>query len=335
MHTKPASLLTLVGLVAGLFASAATAEPLNIRIQYGGSVPGQFGPILEAKTDLYRHYGKSYTIQSVSIRGSGPALTALAANEVHISALSYESFARAVITANLDVRAIADVLGNNMKGSGDDYFIARKGEIKSIADLKGRPLAIISHGSAPHTSLKRMLEKHGMKESDVQLVEVGVPAMLPALESKRVDLAFVTGAFTVMAEKSGKYETVFAYTDPLGPTQSLVWVAKADWIEKNRPALVDFMEDHIRLRHWLFDPANREDMLQLIAKVTKRPADLHRSWVYTKRDHYRDPNARPDLALLQKNIDDAKEMGLLQRSIDVSKYSDMSLVEDALMRINN
>ena len=333
MRARLLSLLTLAGILTAISGGATAAEPLNIRIQYGGSVPGQFGPILEAKTEVYRHYGKSYTIESVSIRGSGPALTAFAAGEIDVAALSYESVGRAVLAAKLDVRIIADVLGNAMNGYGDDYFIARKGEIKSIKDLKGRPVAIISHGSAPHTSLKRMLEKNGMQESDVQLVEVGIPAMLPALESKRVDLAFVAEPFTTIAERSGKYETVFAYTDPLGPTQSLVWLAKADWIAKNRPALVDFMEDHIRLRRWLFDPANRKEVIKIIAEVTTRPADIHDAYVFTKRDHYRDPNARPDLALLQKNIKDAAEMGLLNGVVDVSKHSDMSLIEDALKRI--
>ena len=64
-----------------------------------------------------------------------------------------------LVAAKLVHRGHESDFGNAMNGYGDDYFIARKGEIKSIADLKGRPVAVISHGSAPHTSVKRMLEK--------------------------------------------------------------------------------------------------------------------------------------------------------------------------------
>ena len=335
MYARLASFVGLAALTLAVLMGSATAEALKIRIQYhGGAAVGPFGPILKAKTDVYRHYGKSYMIETIVIRGSGPALTALAAKEVDIAALSYESYGRAVVTAKLDVRAIADVLGNGMKGYGDDYFIARKGEIKSIKDLRGRPVTPIGRGSGPHISLKRMLEMNGMQESDVQIVEVGVPHMLAALDAKRVDLAFVTQPFTTIAERSGKYETIFAYTDPLGPTQTLVWVAHADWIARHRPALVDFMEDHIRLRHWLFDPANRKQMIELVAEESGLSAELLDAYVFTKRHHYRDPNARPDLELLQKNIDAAVEMRLLPGSLDVQRYSDISLIEDALKRIN-
>jgi NitT/TauT family transport system substrate-binding protein len=112
-----------------------------------------------------------------------------------------------------------------------------------------------------------------------------------------------------------------------------VWVARADVIAKNRAAFVDFMEDHIRLRHWCFDPSKREAVMALVSKVTKRPPEAV-DFAFTKRDHWRDPNARPDLGLLQKNIDDGKTIGLLEGAVTIApKYVDMSLIDDALTRI--
>ena len=59
--------------------TVAQAEPLKLRIQYAGASPGMFGPMLEGITKPYKHYGQSYVIESISMRGSGAAITALAA----------------------------------------------------------------------------------------------------------------------------------------------------------------------------------------------------------------------------------------------------------------
>ncbi len=329
----------LSGLVIAAFAAtgAWAADPVKLRIQYAGSVPGQWGPLLLAKTDLYKHYGKSYTIENVSIRGSGPALTAIAAGELEIAALSYESFANGILRAHLPLVVIADVLATGIKGWGDDPFMVRKGSgIKKVEDLRGHAVAVISRGSMPDTALRRMFSKHGLEAGkDYQIVEVGVPAQLPTLASKKVDLAFFTEPFTSIAEKQGKFETLFTVTDAMGPTQSVNWVASKDFIAKHRAAMVDFMEDHIRFRHWIFDPKNRQAALELVAKVTKRPVAAYAGWAFTHREHWRSRNARPNLDLLQENVDDAVKMGLVAKSIDVQEHSDMSLIDDALKRIGD
>jgi NitT/TauT family transport system substrate-binding protein len=327
--------IAIAALAASLLATVAQAEPLKLRISYAGSTPGQFGPILEASARvpaLYKHWGKSYIIESVVLRGSGPSLTALGADEIEIGALSYEALGSGILNAKLELRTVADVLGTGMNGWGDDYFMARKGEMKSIRDLKGKVAAVNSRGGAPDTALRHWSAKHGLKHGeDYQVVELPIPTMLAALDSKRADLAFTSEPRTGIAERSGKFEAVFSIAQSLGPTQSVVWVAKESFIAKNRAALVDFMEDHIRMRHYLFDMRNREDVLALVEKATKQPREQI-DYAFTKRDHWRDPNARVDLALLQKNVDDAKTLGLLPGTFSVARYSDMSLIEDALKR---
>ena len=76
----------------------------------------------------------------------------------------------------------------------------------------------------------------------------------------------------------------------LGAPETLQWIGKADWIGKNRAALVDFLEDNIRLRKWLYNPSNREQVLATLSKVTKRPAKNYASWAFTNKDSYRRPN---------------------------------------------
>jgi ABC-type nitrate/sulfonate/bicarbonate transport system substrate-binding protein len=269
------------------------------------------------------------------MRGSGAALTALAAREIEIASISYEGLTHAIVTAKLDIRAIADVLAAGVKGHLAAPFMVRKGEIKTIAELKGKVVSTPTRGSTADTAIAVIAAKHGLKHNvDYTVVEVPFPAMLPGLDSKRIDLAYVVPPWHVIGARSGKYDTLFTIADAVGPTQSLVWMAHADFIAKNRAAMVDFMEDHIRFRHWVFDPKNRDKMLAETSRIVKQPIDQI-DWVFTKNDHYRDPDARPDLALLQKNIDMAKEQGLAPARFDIApKYVDMSLIGEALKRLN-
>ena len=95
--------------------------------------------------------------------------------------------------------------------------------------------------------------------------------MLPALLSKKIDMAFLVTPFNLIARRKGQSEMLFSQRDALGATETLQWIGKAGWIKKNRAALVDFLEDNLRFRRWLYNPKNRHAAAEIISKVTKRP----------------------------------------------------------------
>jgi sulfonate transport system substrate-binding protein len=114
-----------------------------------------------------------------------------------------------------------------------------------------------------------------------------------------------------------------------------LWMAKADFIAKNRAALVDFLEDNIRMRRWMFDPKTRTNAIKQVADFTKIPAEQYAAWIYTTGDYYYDPKAMVDDARLQHNVKDMKETGIVPAAIDVAPYVDLSLVKEAAARITD
>ena len=64
----------------------------------------------------------------------------------------------------------------------------------------------------------------------------------------------------------------------------------------------------------------------------KRPTAAFESWLFTKKDFYRDLDGKPDLKVVQDSIDKVKEIGFIKSSIEVSKFADLSLVEEAAKR---
>ncbi len=318
-----------------LLAAPTKAEPLKIRISWS-TTPSHITPLLPLiPMSVYRHWGKSYVIEPVSIRGSGPMVTALAAGETEIAGHGYQGYALSIINAKLENRAIVGLFGNKAPGADNGFWIKADLGIKRIEDLRGKNLAVNARGSGVDASLRKMLMDHGLQDGqDYQIVEVRFAAMLPSLKSGRVDLAFLVLPFDLIAEKDKTLKSLFTMRDALGPNETVVWGAKADFIAKNRAALVDMIEDNILARRWLYDPKNHEAVVAILSKVTKVKPERYRGWVFTDKDTYRSRDATFDVGLLQKNIDDLHKLKVTPGTIDVKKYSDLSMVEEAKKRLN-
>ena len=324
--------LVLAALAA--LALPATAEPVKLRISWS-TTPSHITPLLpEIPKGVYRHWGQSYVIEPVFIAGSGPMLTALAAGETEIAGHGYQSFALSVINAKLENRAFIGLFASKPPNADNGFWVHADGPIKKVEDLKGKRAAVNARGGGVDASLRKMLKDHGLEDGrDYQIVEVRFSAMLASLEDNRVDMAFLPLPFDLQAEKNPKFKQLFTMRDALGENETVVWGAKAEFIAKNRAAMVDMVEDNIRARAWLADPKNHEAVLKILTKVTKIPEDQYRGWVFTQKDTYRSPDASFDPALLQKNLDDLYKLGVTPGTIDVAKYSDLSLVADAKKRL--
>jgi sulfonate transport system substrate-binding protein len=324
----------VIALAAATASLTATAEPLKIRIQWSVA-PAHITPMIPlAPKEIYTNYGKSYVVEPVRMSGSGPALQGIAAGELDLGGMSIQALVRGVNRAKLDLKVIAQVMSGGVDGYSSSEFYAREGEITKLEDLKGKIIAVNALGSSIDAAVQAQFGRLGWKVGrDYQVVEVRFPAMLPALESKRVDLAPLLTPFNLIAKKKGGVKFMFNMHDALGPTETLQWIGKADWIQANRAALVDFMADHIRFRKWLTDPASRDQVLEALSKITKRPAKNYASWAFTTEDNYREPTAMVNVERMQKNMDDLVNLGILKEGIAVKDYVDLSIAQEAASRV--
>ena len=104
------------------------------------------------------------------------------------------------------------------------------------------------------------------------------------------------------------------------------------FIDKNRAAMVDFMEDMLRITRWYLDPKNHDEVAKIASKITKAPPERF-GWLFTNKDNYRDPNLMPNLDALQKNVDTTQQLGFIKKRIDIKKHADLSLVQEAAKRL--
>ena len=315
-------------------ALPARAEPLRIRIGWA-VVPAQLTAILFEKKDIPKHYGTSYTCEPIRFRGSAPQITALAAGELDIAAFAFSTFGLAIQNARMeDIRVIGDLYQDGVPGYYTSQYVVRAdGPIRTIADLKGKVLASNGIGGAIDMAMRKMLKDHGLEEKrDYSIVEIQFANMIATLEERKVDLAGLVTPFSIQAERTGLTRTLFTIKDAMGETQTTLMAARKPFIEKNRAALVDFFEDVQRATRWYLDPGNHDEAVDIVAKFTKQPKAELADWVFTKDDYYRDPDVRPNLRALQSNLRDQKALDLLKIDIDVTRYADLSLVDEAARR---
>src|SRR5262245_41525703 len=121
-------------LCGGLPGEALAAEPLKIRIGWANT-PATISPLLFQKTDIMRHYGRSYTVEAVRFTGTTPALAALKSGELDIGSVSFSNVGAAIVQQGMqDLRIIADGNQGGVAGYASiPYYVRNDAPIKTIA----------------------------------------------------------------------------------------------------------------------------------------------------------------------------------------------------------
>jgi sulfonate transport system substrate-binding protein len=328
----------IAALASGALAASgpvlAQTAPVKIRVGWV-VVPASTAPLVLEKKELLTHFGHSYVAEATRFEGTPPVITALAAGELDIGPLAFSSFGLAIQNAHMDdLRVICDEIQDGVPGHGTNEFMVRNdGPVKTVTDLKGKVLATNAMGSAVDIAMRAMLRRSGLEANrDYTVVEAPFPAMRAMLAEKKADLISAVPPFSLDPDLRGFARTLFTQRDAFGVTQLTMWTARTGFIQDNRAALIDFLEDTVRAVRWYIDPKNHEEAVAIVARLNKAPP-ARMDWAFTSRDQYRDPNGTPNLGALQNNLKEQKEVGFLKENLDVQKYSDLSLVGEAAKRL--
>jgi sulfonate transport system substrate-binding protein len=334
MRRSRGAMALLGGAMLSVWAGAAPADPVKFRIGWIAMPASRAGYLME-KPELLHHLNQSYTVEAMHFSSTPAQLTALASGELDIAQLGYSTLGAAVENAHMeDVRLIADELEDGKRGWSTTHFtVLKDSPIKTIDDLKGKVVATNGIGTGLDIALRYVLLQHHLQaKTDYTDVEVNFPNMKSALAEHKVDLISAVLPFMYDPELVKIGRTLFEQGAETGPSELLMWAARAPYIQAHRAALVDLMEDVLRMQRWYFDPANHAEAQQIAAKITKQPIESL-GWVFTKGDFYRSPNGTPDLKTVADDLKMEKALGFLKSDIDVAKYADLSIVADASKRL--
>src|SRR3981189_4013798 len=146
-------------------AGDASAEPVKIRAGWVVA-PASLVPVLFAKQGLARPQGKSYVLEPVYFTPSPAPITAMSVGELEIAALGFSSFPFAVQNAGLsDLRIIAaEIQDGGGDGFSTQFMVRKDAGIGTVADLRGKRVAVNEVGTGVHMAVQAMLQKHGLQD---------------------------------------------------------------------------------------------------------------------------------------------------------------------------
>jgi ABC-type nitrate/sulfonate/bicarbonate transport system substrate-binding protein len=311
----------------------AQADPVRLRVSWAVA-PAQFTPLI-VDTGVTRHHGKSYTLEHLRTPSSAVSLQALNVGELEIATFTFTQLGPAIQNAGMtDLRIIGDDFRDGTDGHETNLYMVRNDSpIQKVQDLKGKVTAVPTIGSGMDVFMRVMLRKHGLEYlRDYTIIETAFPTMGPILLEKKADLVVGVKPFTLAPAMRNGARTLFTQVEAVGPTDMVFFVGRDEWLKKHRAAVIDFFEDFIRASRWFADPANHEKAVQIASNFTKIPPQ-QLGTIFTKQDFYRDPDARPDIESIQRNVNMLREFGFLKSDIDVHKHADLSYVEEAARRL--
>jgi ABC-type nitrate/sulfonate/bicarbonate transport system substrate-binding protein len=149
---------------------------------------------------------------------------------------------------------------------GDNGFLSfvTVPEIKSFADLRGKQLSVDALTTGYAFVLRALLERNGIKESEVTFVRAGgVRERWMALEKKEHAGTMLIAPLDIVAKAKGY--NVLAYAAPaLGNYQGLVAAVTRRWAGANEAALVGYIKAYIQGTQWLYDRKNKAEAIAIL-----------------------------------------------------------------------
>lgn len=320
-------------IAAAMVLMAAGGAEAQTKVKIGsGLVPVHISTIVFGDARLSPHKGKTYDVEFVQARGSSQQMTALAAGELDLVGFSAAAFGAGIENGGLDLVALADLMQDG-PGFSSIYAVLENSGINAVKDLKGKIVGINARGGTQDMTVRTILKKAGLDpDKDVQIVEIGFNAEAALRDGKVATSSFSSGPWA-SATKKGGVKPLFFERDAGGDKQFLFYGTTREYAKKNHAALVELFADYLNGWRWLSDPANRAEMLKLVAAATKRPEDAFADWVFLKgKDFHRDPKGQVNAKALQENLDELVAFGVIKKKIALAQHMDDSIVKEAAQK---
>ena len=178
------TILTLISLPilarANPYHAKPGESPTTIRVAACAITGGFIHLYAALDNGLFDKYGMK--VEFVSIRGSGVALAALAADEIQFLYCAADATIPGM-AAGSDAKLIAAPL------VGLPWVMLARKDIKRVEDLKGKSIAVTRPGDLTFRLARAMLKKFNLSESDVNIRTVGGTGQVEPFNAMRAGIA--------------------------------------------------------------------------------------------------------------------------------------------------
>ena len=300
-----------------LFSAAKSSFPLEtIRVAYPSMNTSVFCLLIAQKEGYLKEEGLD--VQLLSIRGEIAIRTALA-GEVHF-------FTNAGSALAAGVRGVPVKIATVFQDKPGWDLIAHP-DIKSVAQLRGKNIAVMSPEGSLAIVAREILRKNGIDPSkDVNLVVMGGDEVrFPALQTKSVQATLFNTAMSIKAQKDGftKLATASDYANLIEGGLATT----NDKIKQNPEKTFRFIR--AALKGLNFFVSKKEAATQYMMNALRMKDSELINAIYDIQSRLILREGYSDDKVLQSMIDDMKKTTKVQRNIRIADIFDLSFVKKA------
>lgn len=332
------STAVLILLCSLAFSAGAQAQD-KVRIGLVGNTSD--APILIADARGYFR-AEGIEIASTVFDSAAKQIAPLATGELDVGGGATSAGLFNAAARKIDLRIVGD---RSRMAPGYSYMtlMIRKdlidsGKFKSYADLKGLKIALAAPAIAPSTILNAAAEKGGLTFDDVEKVYIAYPLQVGAFASKAIDGSIMIEPFATAIARAGE-GVRFATTEEFFPNAQIALLYFGEKFASGKSDIGKrFMKAYVRAARDYNDAivdgrfgtdANAQELVKILSTgLNMKEADVRDAYVQAL-----DPDARPNIDALRRDVAFFKKSGALTAEPDLNKLVDTSFVEAAVKEL--
>jgi NitT/TauT family transport system substrate-binding protein len=243
------------------------------------------------------------------------------------------------VERGIDIRIVADKARNE---NGFQSFLIRKalvdsGQVKGVAELKGRKVAIVAAASTDASRLNDALQSAGLHFGDVDVTYLGFPQQPAAFQNGAIDASVTSEPYVTYITRAGL--AVRLEPEPFFPrAQTAVILYGGEFAKKRADVARKFMKAYLRavrdyndaLKGGKIAGKDADEIVAILAKY----ANLKDTEVIRNLGaNGCDPDGNVNVESLKRDLEFFKAQGQVKGTTAVEQVLDRSFAEAAVKEL--
>lgn len=323
---------------AGAAQPTQPSQLTEIRIGITGNTAD--APLFIAQDRGYfKEQGLTLTIQRV--QSAADVVAPLGAGQLDVGGGAISAGLFNAIARGVDLKIVADKgqhSGSPVNGFTSAVVLtiskqdADAGTYKTLADLKGKTVALASKGSGNEIMLDRGLRSVGLTEADISTKQLSFADMLAALSTHGVDLAVEIEPFVAQGQARGILVPWLKSEELYAGQEGGVLVFGSNMAKLGQGIGDRFMVAYVKgIRDYYEAFGSKRRDTDAIAQILANNTDVKDLSLYSKMGFdYIDPNGYVNAEPVAYDLDWYASHGLLEQKPDLGRAIDNTFVDHAV-----
>ncbi|MXP20025.1 hypothetical protein GIY30_01410 [Gordonia sp. HNM0687] len=164
---------------------------------------------------------------------------------------------------------------------------------ETMKQLEGAKVGVIARGTGAEDMARTLFQEAGVDPERQTYIATGLPATtMAAMQNGQIDMAMTIEPGITQATQNGLAKAPFSLRDGEGP-ESLMWpgvigTVTAEYAEANPDVLNRYVDVMTTTFDWMKDPANRDEVIELLQSSLSVPTDTADALYDNSMDNFAD-----------------------------------------------